>query len=108
MTEFLLYTIFSLFHDLSKSLKIKMVLSFCQNFFEFLKGKKCTLILKILKISGKSTGGISVFEAIQVQKCVVEFYTNLFKNLLEITTEATCLERSNLLQQSRFPSLVRA
>ena len=43
--------------DLSSSgLEITVVLSFFQNFLEFFKKKKHTVILKILKISEKSNG----------------------------------------------------
>ena len=37
-----------------------IVLSFCQNFIEFFKQKKNSIILKILKISEKSKGRFTV------------------------------------------------
>ena len=49
-----------LFDLLSTGLGITIVLSFFENFPEFLKKKKNTVILKILKIPEKSNGRFTV------------------------------------------------
>ena len=50
-----------LFELLSTGLEIEMVVKFFfENFLEFLKKKKSTIILKILKISVKSNGRFTV------------------------------------------------
>ena len=58
-----------------------------ENFLEFLKKKKNTVILKILKISEKSNGRFTVkkvkvsLKPFSSKKYVIEFYTQLFKDL---------------------------
>ena len=56
-----------------------MVLSFFQNSFEFLKKKKNTVILKILKISEKPNCKIAQFslKPFSLKKQVKEFYKAL-------------------------------
>ena len=49
-----------LFDLSSTGLEIAIVISFFENFLEFLKKKKNTVILKILKISEKSDGRFTV------------------------------------------------
>ena len=51
---------FKLFDLSSTGLKITIVQSFFENFLEFLKKKKNTVIVKILKISAKSNERFTV------------------------------------------------
>ena len=83
-----------LFDLSSTGLEITIVLCFFENFLEFLKKKKNTVILKILKISEIVQVSLKPFS---LKKSVIRFYTQVFKDLKPITKQSTEISNSNFV-----------